>query len=325
MEDFTQITNTLKNGGIAVVRTDTIYGIVALASNQQAVEKVYAAKHRYPAKQCIVLIAAVPEASPYAELIQRYSAHASSPTTVIVPATDEPSWILRGGDTIAYRVVKDEFLQSVILEVGPIIAPSANPEGLEPAADISTAKEYFGNTVDTYIDGGTVPADTQASQIIEVSTDHTARIIRGGSEQIATRHSSGGLVFHDGKLLLIHWAPPRDSYDFPKGTIEPGETSEQACVREVLEETGYKTRIIDFIGSNEFDFQTPSGEWRHKINDYYLLELADLEPHEAAREEHETFENAWVPVDEAEAIITRPMNKEIFSSAISMLQSTCNV
>ena len=51
MDAFTEITDALVNKGIAVVRTDTIYGIIALASKQRAVEKVYAAKHRDPSKQ----------------------------------------------------------------------------------------------------------------------------------------------------------------------------------------------------------------------------------------------------------------------------------
>lgn len=120
---------------------------------------------------------------------------------------------------------------------------------------------------------------------------------------------------------MIHWEPPRDSYDFPKGTIEAGESSEEACIREVFEETGYKTEIISFIGSNEFDFQTPEGEWKHKISDYYLLKLTDTTLYESQREEHETFENVWVEIKDAYEIITRDINKEIFNKALEIRQN----
>lgn len=315
--DLTEITQMLQAGGVAVVRTDTIYGIIALAANEQAVQKVYDTKHRDPLKQCIVLVAEAPEHSEFGELVEQYSANALTPTSVVVPATNEPEWLLRGGSTIAYRVVRDEFLKKVVEMVGPVIAPSANPEGLEPARTVEQARAYFGDTVDCYIDGGEVPEEVQPSEIIQISGDREVEIIRGALAGSVHR-SSGGLIFKDGKVLLIHWEPPRDSYDFPKGTIEPSETSEEACVREVFEETGYKTRIVSFVGSNEFNYQTQTGEWRHKINDYYLLELTDEPAIEAQREPHETFENVWVPIEDAAGIITRKINVAIFEKAVAL-------
>jgi L-threonylcarbamoyladenylate synthase len=97
---------------------------------------------------------------------------------VILPKTNEHDWVLRGGDTVAYRVVRDDFLKRVVQAVGPVIAPSANPEGLPPARTIEEAKAYFGDAVDVYIDGGEVPEDIQASRIIEVAADGTVNVIR---------------------------------------------------------------------------------------------------------------------------------------------------
>ena len=178
MDDFQRITNTLLAGGIAVVRTDTLYGIIALAANQAAVEKVYSAKHRDLTKQCIVLLSSASAASAFHDIIERYSTPPEPPTSVVVPATSEPEWLLRGGDSIAYRVVRDPFLKRVVEAVGPVIAPSANPEGLDPAQTIDEARAYFGDSVDCYINGGTVPSDVQASRIIEVSDDGNVRTIR---------------------------------------------------------------------------------------------------------------------------------------------------
>lgn len=178
MDNFEQITTTLQNGGIAVVRTDTIYGIIALAANEAAVQKVFDAKHRDRSKQCIVLIADAQDVSAHEKTIAAYSAIDQPPTSVIVPSSNEPSWLLRGGATIAYRVVREPFLKKVVEAVGPVIAPSANPEGLVPAQTIAEAKEYFGEQVDCYIDGGTVPADITASRIIEVAQDGSVSVVR---------------------------------------------------------------------------------------------------------------------------------------------------
>lgn len=178
MNDFQQITQALKNGGVAVVRTDTIYGIIACASNEQAVEKVFALKKRNPLKQCIVIIPNTQSVPEHAAVISQYSGPDQPPTSVIVPATNEPEWLLRGGDTIAYRVTRDEFLNKVVQEVGPVIAPSANPEGIMPARTIEEAKAYFGDEVDAYIDGGEVPEHVSASRIIKVSQNGDVEIIR---------------------------------------------------------------------------------------------------------------------------------------------------
>lgn len=168
-DDFKNLTEVLANGGIAVVRTDTIYGLIARASKKRAVEKVYEVKHRDPSKQCILLIPGSGTVREHSQTIAKYSSLDQPPTSVIVPAKDEHEWLLRGGDTLAYRVVRDEFLKKVVQAVGPVIAPSANPEGLPPARTVEEAKAYFGDEVDIYIDGGEVPENTPPSRIIQVN------------------------------------------------------------------------------------------------------------------------------------------------------------
>ena len=172
------LTSALEKGGIAVVRTDTLYGIIALARIESAVERVYEAKSRNPSKQCIILITDPSDVPAHISVLDNYGHKAETPTSVIVPATTEEPWLLRGGDTIAYRVVRDSFLRSVVEKVGPVIAPSANPEGQPPARTIEEAKAYFGDDVDVYVDGGTVPEVVQASQIVQISSDGSISYVR---------------------------------------------------------------------------------------------------------------------------------------------------
>src|SRR6218665_783482 len=144
-EAFKEITEALANGGIAVVGSDTWYGVIARAADSRAVEKVYAVKDRDTAKQVIVLIPGSGTIREHSAQIAQFSTPDQPPTSVIVPKTNEPEWLLRGGNSIAYRVVRDEFLKKVIQAVGPVVAPSANPEGLTPARNITEAKAYFGD------------------------------------------------------------------------------------------------------------------------------------------------------------------------------------
>lgn len=128
-------------------------------------------------------------------------------------------------------------------------------------------------------------------------------------------HSAGGILIKDGKILLIHWDPPRSSYDFPKGRVRLFEPAALACKREVFEETGYKTGVVAYLGSNEYDLEV-RGKHYHKTVDYFLLELTDDTAYPPRREKHETFENEWVALDKAEALITRDINKDIFRRAL---------
>lgn len=177
-DQFTELATVLANGGIAVVRTDTIYGIIGRASKRKTVEKIYEVKQRDPSKQCIILIPGSGTIREYSSIIAKYSTPDQLPTSVIVPVSDQHDWLTRGGKTLAYRVVRDELLKKVIQAVGPVVAPSANPEGLPPARTIEEAKAYFGDAVDLYVDGGEVPESTQASRIVQLNKDGSVITIR---------------------------------------------------------------------------------------------------------------------------------------------------
>jgi len=64
------------------------------------------------------------------------------------------SYLHRGTKTLAFRLPQLKWLRNLLKETGPLVAPSANPEGLPPAVTVSQAREYFGENVDFYLDGG---------------------------------------------------------------------------------------------------------------------------------------------------------------------------
>lgn len=161
--------DTLRAGGVAIVRTDTLYGMLALANDETAVRRVYSLKGRDDNKPPIVLIAE------YSQLFDIPSDNVTAvlaevwpgPVSVIMPSIAAPKWITRGGSTVAYRLPDNEKLRELIRSTGPLIAPSANPQGKAPARTTSEAKLYFGDLVDWYEEGGEVK-DASPSKIIEV-------------------------------------------------------------------------------------------------------------------------------------------------------------
>jgi L-threonylcarbamoyladenylate synthase len=152
----------LKKGGIGVVRTDTLYGLVAVANNELAVERVFAAKHRTYNKPPIVMISRFDQLFDTVDtsISDRLKGLWPGKNSIILPSHRAPDWITRGKGSVAYRLPDDEKLRDLIDKTGPLVAPSANPEGLAPAMNIDEAREYFGDSVDFYVDGGTVTDDT---------------------------------------------------------------------------------------------------------------------------------------------------------------------
>jgi L-threonylcarbamoyladenylate synthase len=152
----------LKKGGIGVVRTDTLYGLVAVANNDVAVERVFAAKHRTYNKSPIVMISRLDQLFDAIDtsISDRLIGLWPGKNSIILPTRRAPDWITRGKSSVAYRLPDDEKLRDLIDKTGPLVAPSANPEGLPPAMNIDEAKEYFGDKVDFYVDGGTVTDNT---------------------------------------------------------------------------------------------------------------------------------------------------------------------
>ena len=171
------IVSLLKGGAIGVLRTDTLYGIVASARNERAVERMYAVKRRTPSKSPIVLIASIDQLfDSYGEAtLDRLNELWPGKNSVILPSTAAPAWIVRSNASVAYRIPNDELLCQLLRQTGPLIAPSANPEGELPAMSIEEAKRYFGNEVDFYVDGGTV-TDDSPSKLYRLQPDGLERL-----------------------------------------------------------------------------------------------------------------------------------------------------
>lgn len=86
-------------------------------------------------------------------------------------------------------------------------------------------------------------------------------------------HSAGGVVIHEGKVLLIYHR--RGEWLMPKGHIEPGETTEEAAIREIKEETNLDAELITQVGENRYTF-TVAGDpqTRLKIVTWFLARPA---------------------------------------------------
>ncbi len=178
----------LARGSVGVILTDTIYGIVAAASNEAAVRCVYTLKGRTPTKPCIILLSTIEELTSFGIVLTEaqekiLSRYWPGPVSIIMPCgIDVPDYLHRGTHTLAFRIPNNEALRSFLRESGPLIAPSANPEGLPPATTIEEAKQYFGNECDFYVDGGKLVGEP--STLISLDDQGTITVLREGSVSV---------------------------------------------------------------------------------------------------------------------------------------------
>lgn len=181
--------NFLKQGGIGIVPTDTIYGVVASALFPESVERVYRVRGRDMRKPCIILIANISDISRFGIQIsiqdkERLGVVWPGKVSVIFPDISEKFLYLhRGTNTLAFRIPDVLELREWLRLTGPIIAPSANPEGEKPAETLEDAYDYFGEGVDFFVDGGMISG--LPSTVVRFKDGNFSVVRRGAEESIS--------------------------------------------------------------------------------------------------------------------------------------------
>lgn len=166
------IVEIIKQGGVGVLPTDTLYGLVGLALNKKAVQKIYRLKKRSENKPFIILISKIKDLELFGCLIGQqekiiFKKYWPGKVSIILECPNlfkEMSYLRPLNKTLAFRTPKEKWLKALLNKTGPLVAPSANPEGLPPAQDINQAKNYF-NKLDFYCDAGTLKS--KPSKIIK--------------------------------------------------------------------------------------------------------------------------------------------------------------
>lgn len=181
-DDIKHSIRVLKSGGVIISPTDTLYGLLGSANNKTTVKKIYKIKSRRLNKPLIILINNINDILEFGieekwlNKALSYWQNANKPTTLVFPVINQKKieYLHRGTGSLAIRLQNIDFLSTIINAVGPLVAPSANPEGLTPANNILLAKKYFGYHIDYYVDGGNVK-NTLPSTIIDISDDSKIR------------------------------------------------------------------------------------------------------------------------------------------------------
>ncbi|MBQ6983710.1 MAG: threonylcarbamoyl-AMP synthase [Paludibacteraceae bacterium] len=189
-KDLAEALRVLRNGGVIVYPTDTVWGIGCDATNEEAVQRIYALKRRADSKSMLVLIDS-PAKLPYyvgevpdtawTLLDATDNDDSSKPLTIIYPHARNlaPNLIAEDG-SVGIRITNEPFSKALCAQLRhPLVSTSANISG-QPAA------RCFRGIAQEILDGADYvcrfrrddDSEHEPSSIIKVNADNTFSIIR---------------------------------------------------------------------------------------------------------------------------------------------------
>lgn len=176
----------LRAGGLVAMPTETVYGLAADATNDEAVREVFICKRRPIDNPLIVHVEDVEQARPFASrwtdgcdaLVERFW---PGPLTLVVPRTDLASdYATAGYPTIALRSPAHEVALDLLRATDrALVAPSANQSGHVSATKAEHVVEEFPQDMFPVLDGGPCVYGIE-STVLDVS-DETPVVLRPGA------------------------------------------------------------------------------------------------------------------------------------------------
>lgn len=172
-------------GAVGVIPTDTVYGLVARAADRPAVERLYKLKSR-ERKPGTIIAASVDQLVElglkrrYLKAVEYFWPGAVS--VVLPESSPELAYLHQGKQSLALRIPDWADLKALLEQTGPLLTSSANLPGETPAATIAKSRDYFGDSIDFYIDSGDL-SGRQSSTVIRI-VDDAIEVLRPGSVKI---------------------------------------------------------------------------------------------------------------------------------------------
>ena len=226
LEQIVDAAEVIREGGIVIFPTETVYGIGADATSDDAVSKIFTAKGRPSKNPLIVHLSSTKQINQFigdinAKVRVRLDRLAEDfwpgPLSIILPKNDKISELVTaGGDTVAIRIPSSVIAKQIIEEAGlPIAAPSANISNYVSPTRIEHISNSLVEKVEMIIDGGPCQHGLESTVIsildeipivlrpgsitVEQIEDSLGEKIRVNNEEQETLQSPG--------LLSKHYSP----------------------------------------------------------------------------------------------------------------------
>jgi tRNA threonylcarbamoyl adenosine modification protein (Sua5/YciO/YrdC/YwlC family) len=195
---------SLRKGDLAVMPTDTVYGLAADAFSPAGVAGLLAAKGRDRQMPPPVLVGTVRAATALVEDLNQSGKDLIDEfwpggLTLVLRANRSLIWDL--GDTrgtVAVRMPLHQIALELLKETGPLAVSSANRSGAPPATTATDAEAQLGEAVAVYLDGGPCPGDVP-STIVDL-TGVVPKLLRAGVISIRRIREVATLAVEDDAL-----------------------------------------------------------------------------------------------------------------------------
>jgi L-threonylcarbamoyladenylate synthase len=184
-EDIKDCLNTLRNGGIILYPTDTIWGLGCDATNASSVEKIFRIKERDSNKSLTILVDGTQMADRYVrevpEIISELASVSDTPLTIIYPeGKNLAPGVCSEDGSVGIRICLDQFCNELISRFRkPIVSTSANFSGKPAPENFDEIDKSVIDAVDYVVKYRQDDRRKQsASPVIKVELNGTIKIIR---------------------------------------------------------------------------------------------------------------------------------------------------
>lgn len=184
-EDIRQALNVLKNGGIILYPTDTVWGLGCDATNDDAVKKIFRIKKRADNKSLIILVNGFTMLSRYVSNIPDAAAAilevSDTPVTIIYPeGKNLAAGVCDEDGSVGIRICRDDFCSELITRFRkPIVSTSANCTGIQSPSNFPEIDKEIVSSADYVVRHGQDDLSKKTpSSIIKVDDDGVVKIIR---------------------------------------------------------------------------------------------------------------------------------------------------
>lgn len=315
-----EVIDALGGGQLVVMLSDTIYGIFARAKDEAAVQRMRHVRQR-PIGGCFFIVL-VPDIETVDEMVgirpelMDYLREVW-PGKVSVVLPDKVSkypWLIAGDGTIALRVPADPELRDLLRVTGPLVAPSANLPDQLPARNITEARDYFGDAVNLYVDGGERPFN-QPSRLIKFTSDGPEVLRPSADDFVITRrrkkYKFARFNEFDNCFHLDEWLDNRDNWINPerKLVVELGAGSALFSVELARRNLDKRFLAVDIKGDRLYRGARAAIE-QNLSNIVFvrsdMARITEVVPPHSASEIWLTFPDPWPPKSDARHRLTAP-------------------
>ncbi len=163
----------LRNDGLVIFPTDTIYGVAANAFSRNGIKKIYLAKERPTDKALPILIGDLDQLGPLvgkvSDSVQKMAAAFwPGALTLILPKSGAVPTELSPYPTVGIRMPDHDVTRDLLRRSGPLATTSANLSGGPNPTSAEEAAAQLGQRVDLILDGGPTPG-AAASTVVDAS------------------------------------------------------------------------------------------------------------------------------------------------------------